>query len=261
MEATEARYVVKLSFTPDQHPPSSHPAIPKAFLNPSGDTKEVPGNTFDDKLHGNREEELYYDESPMDVEEVDKSSRPPAAKQFQDISILLQQQGSLTHAYLLDIFWWKKWKSYTEGRGPEPGAIDNWKIIQTNPDEKIDDVAVQDASESGTKDVKVKNAQKYIYNKCRYPVVHGLKVGENYTVVSQQIWEALRSWFGGGPPLPRLYVSSVTSDSSTLPTASATVELDVWPQLIPTVVDAMCGAVQENTAEISRSGFKKSKNE
>ena len=162
--------------------------------------------------------------------------RPSQAKQKHDIDKLLQQSGASNAEkqidpnavwFLLEKRWWDSWRAYVDAppaASPErksyasaaikalavPPAIDNWKITTFAIDE------------SSCDEDKVTNRalrQNCRYSTCSLHLKPGLKVGVDFVLLPRDAWEALRTWYGGGPPLPRLTLPSssfsISPESST----------------------------------------------
>jgi len=132
---------------------------------------------------------------------------PSASKQKLDIDILIAQHSSTYRPIgslwmLLNMRWWKRWwdyASYTSDSSldlPGPGELDNSDLVVGNQEYDPAD-----------------------YETCALRLKNNLKEEQDFVVLPLDAWEALHSWYGGGPPLPRI-ASSHDSSSG---------KLDLWP--------------------------------
>ena len=141
------------------------------------------------------------------------SARPPLLKQKENISLLAKQYNDNpakegTMLLLIDGVWLRQWASYVneEPNAEIPQYIDNWSLIDID-----------------AFDIEI--GEKYIYKKSKFHLKKhdpfDSTKGLDYYALSLEAWEALRTWYGGGPPVPRvLYPTSIpnikTSDPSIL---------------------------------------------
>jgi hypothetical protein len=162
---------------------------------------------FQQSDHDTHSEVSKYFDS-IDISDVDnKIVRPPPEKQLADVNVLLEQNSNQPSdvIFLVDLKWWSAWELYASLKSTkEPGQIKN------------DNLVVSETSSSDP------------YIKCKFKLKQGIIEGRDFVRLPPEAWEALRSWYGGGPPLPRLLMND-------------TQELELWPAIIPSIESAMCG--------------------
>jgi hypothetical protein len=56
--------------------------------------------------------------------------------------------------------------------------------------------------------------QDYDYLTCKYSLTLGLREDVDFYLLPVEAWQALHSWYGGGPPLPRFLFNSMRFRSS-----------------------------------------------
>jgi len=159
--------------------------------------------------------------------EVGPGVRPTQSKQKNDIDKLLQQRGVDAGLepnsvwFLLNKEWWDLWRAYvnaattalaapsssTERKSfaaaatsalAVPPGIDNWKLTTFSTDETATD--------------EEKSTYRALRQSCRYSTCslhlrQGLVENVDFVALPRDAWEALHTWYGGGPPLPRLAVA------------------------------------------------------
>jgi hypothetical protein len=169
--------------------------------------------------------------------------RPPPTKQYIDMKLLLppldskdQDIISQKYCFVISAKWLRSWEAHVSGNscdGPavEPAEIDNWPLLD-------------DAN---------RLEKSYSYYKCSFPLRRGLRESVDFVCLPPEAWEALRSWYGGGPPLPRRY-----SEPQSTPAADeATMRIpDLWPSDPPSVFgiledDSTTSAVARPTAAVN----------
>jgi hypothetical protein len=126
-------------------------------------------------------------------------------KQFSEISPLLIPSSARKHGqvyFLLSTRWYHLWYSYVtnwgEQQGSAPGPIDNWDLAYCNND-------------------LIKGSYKESrYNACRFKLRDGLEEDKDFVCMPLAGWDALRYWYGGGPPFPRVVFQAAPSEPATL---------------------------------------------
>ena len=161
-----------------------------------------------------------------DSAEAEASSlgvRPSQAKQKYDIDKLLQQCSARTGPesnsvwFLLDKKWWTTWREFVDASPSSPSSsaeqknfgaavsvtalspIDNWTLTT---------FSAQDSATEEEKSTNLALRQCCKYNTCSLHLRLGLVEDVDFVVLPRDAWEALRTWYGGGPPLPRAAVST-----------------------------------------------------
>jgi hypothetical protein len=137
---------------------------------------------------------------------------PPPARQRQDVQTLmdehraaLQERGGAV-VYLVEAAWWRRWQA-PSGASSEPlPPIDNRPLLAADALKTL---------EGGGK-------EEDLWLPLREGLAADTTSGDGDVVaVPPPAWDALRSWHGGGPPLPRLQLRSAP-DADLYPTAPVT---------------------------------------
>lgn len=184
-----ARRVVKLSFQNDPAVSASKTMKNQGKLNSSADVSE-------EKKTIVRSERLVSESSIIRCATV-----PSASKQKLDIDILIEQHSEFNRVIgsvwmVLSVRWWQLWKTYVNQKDDTvlivaPSAIDNSDIVSDNVDANT------------KKAVRLKSM---------------LEDETHYILLPLDAWDALYSWYGGGPSIPRVIVQSG--------------DVDLWPKNI-----------------------------
>lgn len=124
-------------------------------------------------------------------DEMFPPSPPPSSilsehsKRIQAIELMMNQESALSPKkhevrYLISTEWWWQWQNTTEDESAGFNLpIENWPLVPTPP-------------------------CKYDYQTDSFSVRADLDPERDYLSVSSNVWNALHSWYNGGPPLPRL---------------------------------------------------------
>lgn len=88
--------------------------------------------------------------------------------------------------FLVSIKWYSAWHEHVRNGCVAPGAINNWDLINND-------------SELIRSSYKESN-----YQRCKYFLRSNLIETRDFVCVPLVAWDALRHWYGGGPPLPRI---------------------------------------------------------
>ena len=117
------------------------------------------------------------------------------SKRVSDVDSMVRQEEllrvqELNLLFVIDLEWWNRWRSFDEISSELPfnEKIDNWKLLNNltfSEDEK----------------------SSYDYKSCQYHLNPKLELNKHFICISENVWTALRSWYGGGPPLPRMIKS------------------------------------------------------
>jgi hypothetical protein len=187
-----ARNTIKVNFssppvTPVSGPataPDPDPARAPMSAVPAGSSKDdSPGATaYDNSEPG----DIFEDRaSIMD----NGTSGSQLSKQYSEISAFLVPPEERKHGqvfFLVSNRWYQSWQHHVSEGSPSPGAINNWDLVYND-------------SELIRKAYKEAN-----YHRCRFRVRDGLLEDRDFVSVPLVGWDALRHWYGGGPPLPRI---------------------------------------------------------
>lgn len=189
--------------------------------------------------------------------------RPSKSKQRHDIDKLMKQHGTNAELeagsvwFLLDIQWWDQWQVYVDASSSVnpgddialPQPINNW------------DLTVYSIDENASDEIKLLNTkihQNYKYSKCSLPLRLGIVENVDFVVLPKDAWSALYTWYGGGPPLPRVAIStqqyndvnvseqatggileSKVSSPSEASSSFNSAELELFPLVPPSISDLM----------------------
>ena len=124
---------------------------------------------------------------------------PPLSKQHRDVQLLLDEHRAVLRerggavVYLLDLAWWQQWVAQTQHGTAEPlPAIDNHSLLAAPSSTG----STGDGPEGDT----------WLPLRPALAVAPAEMCGGlgDCVAVSTEAWVALRSWYGGGPPLPRV---------------------------------------------------------
>ena len=100
---------------------------------------------------------------------------------------------------LIDGAWLRYWASYVNNETPDPPQyIDNWTLIDID-----------------AFDIEI--GEKYIYKRSKFHLKKhdpfDSSKGLDFYALSLEAWEALRTWYGGGPPVPRILYDPTTTQN------------------------------------------------
>lgn len=138
------------------------------------------------------------------------SSRPSLhAKRTSDIAAMMRQAEQTVLKenqviYLIEFGWFCRMKQHDENISgcTFNEEINNWPLICNGS--------------------QLQTRGRYDYDTCIYDLDPDIEQNRDFIIVSENIWTALRSWYGGGPPLPRQVISRTNGPRKTL-------ELDLFP--------------------------------
>ena len=135
------------------------------------------------------------------------------AKRVADIDAMILQELHTKKEndvyYLISTSWWNRWRNF-KGHFTEANfesEIDNWSLV--HPEERTE-------------------RERYEYSTCKFHLMESLIQDTDFVCVSTSVWTAMHSWYGGGPPLPRLLVADPRK----------VLELELYPALPMSMIDA-----------------------
>ena len=91
--------------------------------------------------------------------------------------------------FVLSTDWFRRWQIFTSNEAivdseqASPGPIDNFPLLAQGEEFEL-------AS----------------YNTCKLKMKEDIEEGSDFILLPEKAWEALHTWYGGGPPFPRLAV-------------------------------------------------------
>jgi ubiquitin carboxyl-terminal hydrolase 4/11/15 len=198
--------------------------------------------------------------------------RPSKSKQKNDIDKLLVQHGTdlvgelggASAWFLLEKSWWESWRRFVESDSPTPSArkssyaeaaiasagppppIDNWSLTA------YDEASASDEEKAMQQTLR----QNYRYALCSLTLRPGLQSDADFVALPRDAWEALRTWYGGGPPIPRFSAVQQqenaeakgegegvgeSKEGSSSPSSLKLPQLDLYPSAPPSVADVLGG--------------------
>lgn len=220
----KSRLVIPISFSNDNTPDSNNnsPIIRHKEFNNEKDiiidtniTSSVERLNMNDygnsisKSSSNSSLNASFDDNKDDDEMIEVkckntsvSARPPLLKQKENITLLTKQYNDDpvkegTMLLLIDGVWLRQWAAYVneEPDVEPPQYIDNWSLIDID-----------------AFDIEI--GEKYIYKKSKFHLKKhdpfDATKGLDFYALSFEAWEALRTWYGGGPPVPRIIYNPAT---------------------------------------------------
>lgn len=149
---------------------------------------------------------------------------------------------------LIDGVWLRQWASYVDNDDTTstiepPQYIDNWSLIDID-----------------AFDIEI--GEKYIYKRSKFHLKKHDPFddtkGLDYYALSLEAWEALRTWYGGGPPVPRILYQPNTTTSSIKTSEPSVLQydfcrfnmngliLDLLPKPPPSIFDILNNTYDKN---------------
>ena len=251
----KSRLVIPISFSndcPDHN--SSNPIIRHLGINESitSSAEKLKINSYGNSISKSSSTSslnLSFDDTKDDDEIIEVrckntsiSARPPLLKQKENITLLAKQYNEDpvkegTMLLLIDGAWLRRWAAYVneEQDAEPPQFIDNWELIDID-----------------AFDIEI--GEKYIYKKSKFHMKKhdpfDATKGLDFYALSYEAWEALRTWYGGGPPIPRIlynpdkFPNIKTGDSSELKYDFCRFDLnglvlDLLPKPPPSILDIL----------------------
>lgn len=151
-------------------------------------------------------------------------SRPPKTKQLRNIQDLCRQyqnrkasDSSMPFIYVIDAKWMIEWAQYVSNASPnqneEPGPIDNRPLLGNGTLSSNHTMLIGSLfQESGPSQNDLEELKTF-----KLPLQPGLQDGIDLFLLPCEIWDALYSWYHGGPAIPRFLCNSVRFSTSFLP--------------------------------------------
>jgi endogenous inhibitor of DNA gyrase (YacG/DUF329 family) len=159
--------------------------------------------------------------------------RPTPLKQLEIIRQLIEQYNApnananqsvpststmMAHGYLIHSVWLRDWYDYVSlkasaaARAKEPKSISNWELIEDkvgieNWKSKTTPILASSVSFTSLMQDQANASQNQHneYFNSTFKLRANLQESFDYFILPKDAWEALYRWYGGGPPLPRIF--------------------------------------------------------